>query len=53
VPVVVVPGVTLDLDRMHVIANGDDGEVEAEVSRRLAKGAYRAGDLVRRVGGVG
>jgi Kef-type K+ transport system membrane component KefB len=53
VPVMVVPGVTLDLDRVRVIANGDDDEVEAEVSKRLAKGAYRPVDLVRRVGGVG
>jgi Kef-type K+ transport system membrane component KefB len=53
VPVLVVPGVSLDLDRVRVIANGDDGDVEAEVSRRLAKGAYRSVDLLRRVGGVG
>ena len=53
VPVVVVPGVTLDLDRLRVIANGDDGDVTAEISRRLAKGPYRPADLVRRVGGVG
>jgi len=53
VPVMVVPGDTLDLDRLRVIANGDDGDVTAEISRRLAKGPYRPADLVRRVGGVG
>jgi hypothetical protein len=52
VPVMIVPGDTLDLDRLRVITNGDDGDVAAEISRRLAKGPYRPVDLVRRVGGV-
>jgi hypothetical protein len=51
VPVLIVPGASIDLDRVRVIANGD-GEVTTEVKRRLAKGAYRSVDLLRRVGGV-
>jgi hypothetical protein len=52
VPMLVVSGVSLEPDRVRVIANGDDRDVEAEISRRLAKDAYRPADLVRRVGGV-